>query len=170
MTDWGPAVREYEEFASEYRGSLLGTGECVRKADAAIAELKAEVNQAYDDGESSGYAEWVGEMIDAGLPDNPHAVVAAKESFYARIIELEAEIERLTDRAAYLHGHNVSLMAEVERLKCCGNCDHLDYDGYHHFYQCFPSPGEACFAVKVSDHCHFTPSRWEERRDPEVGA
>lgn len=156
MTDWGPAVREYEEFASEYRGSLLGTGECVRKADAAIAELKAEVNQAYDDGESSGYAEWVGEMIDAGLPDNPHAVVAAKESFYARIIELEAEIERLTqviihrkDRA----GAAISFWAQRAE-KAEAEAERLTWMVHH-----LPLNVEADLA-----------RRWEERRDPEVGA
>jgi hypothetical protein len=56
----------------------------------------------------------------------------------------------------------VGLEAECERLKCCGNCGHSDFDEVL-FCGC---GGEGVtmpwnWHTNSFDHCHFTPSRWE---------
>lgn len=71
------------------------------------------------------------------------------------------------DAISQLHGADVlgdarlfSADAEIERLKCCGNCEHHEYWG----------DGEDCKAVNGAvlvagfDPCHFDPSRWMGRK------
>ena len=87
------------------------------------------------------------------------AVLAAIPAKQQEIIERQySELTALQERLEQAE-------AEVERLRCCGNCGHLDYDDYCHFHQCFPGEGEPYFAVNVSNSCHFTPSRWAAREE-----
>ena len=50
-----------------------------------------------------------------------------------------------------------ALEAEVERLRCCGNCEHL-CENNATLWPC--SEGGW---TKPIDPCRFTPSRWTER-------
>ncbi len=57
--------------------------------------------------------------------------------------------------------------AEIERLKCCGNCTSLCYSPL--YLICLRRPDKSVpdsweGDVRLSDSCHFTPSRWERRR------
>lgn len=51
--------------------------------------------------------------------------------------------------------------AAIESLKCCGNCEHWDWQG------CRCDIGVAGSIECIGyDPCHFTPSRWQERALP----
>ena len=84
-----------------------------------------------------------------------------------------------------LVAENAKLAAEVESLRCCGNCEHieLEHDAGGDFEPCdyrlecdtyfpgddaprdndWPSRGRGWGVVDFGDHCHFTPSRWSRR-------
>jgi hypothetical protein len=51
--------------------------------------------------------------------------------------------------------------AAIESLKCCGACSHISLEHYSggDFAPCKYNRG----VVDFSGHCHFTPSRWQER-------
>jgi len=50
-----------------------------------------------------------------------------------------------------------SLLDEVARLRCCGNCEHFSSS----LYACELWPGHD---KDAPESCHFTPSRWKEGR------
>ena len=51
-----------------------------------------------------------------------------------------------------------ALLAEVERLKVCGNCGYCSYSADR--WWCGAQAPEE---VAASDRCRFKPSRWKER-------
>jgi len=58
--------------------------------------------------------------------------------------------------------------AEVERLRCCGNCDRYDWEFDEMVctsgrYQSEQRRLGMTNCVEPDDRCHFTPSRWAER-------
>ena len=54
--------------------------------------------------------------------------------------------------------------AAIESLKVCGNCEHLcwDIDGWCATEETLVKATVA--SVWFRDKCHFTPSRWQERK------
>lgn len=63
-----------------------------------------------------------------------------------------------------------SLLREVERLRCCGNCRHRDEetrDYYGSYFVCLtefkPKTNMRHIEVDCEDQCRFTPSRWTRR-------
>jgi hypothetical protein len=134
--------------------------------------------------------EW--EQWICGPPQNPNdaeterkadALIAA---LTAERDALAQELEDVTEQGLALCGLLEQAEAEVERLKCCGNCASCEMErtfgtGYHedgHHMECqtpytIGEDGEAAsvtewngeFAhVRLSDPCHFTPSRWTRRK------
>lgn len=60
-----------------------------------------------------------------------------------------------------------SLLDEVERLRCCGNCEHLkwaneDFPDDEHFTFCGLTAERSTSRIDIwaGDACHFAPSRW----------
>ena len=77
---------------------------------------------------------------------------------------VQAIVEAADERIA-------SLEAENERLKVCGNCNHIDpwWDEISCESGCWihTMPSGHSFetsSVGFDDHCHFTPSRWADVR------
>ena len=54
-----------------------------------------------------------------------------------------------------------ALEAELERLRCCGNCGRfvIDWDDLETYCPNGDGTFTRCY---IQDHCHFTPSRWKE--------
>ena len=54
-----------------------------------------------------------------------------------------------------------ALEAELERLRCCGNCGRfvIDCDDLETYCPNGDGTFTRCY---IQDHCHFTPSRWKE--------
>ena len=50
------------------------------------------------------------------------------------------------------------LEATIERLKVCGNCEHMSHDTEH-----CEAEEERSFSVHYSESCWLSPSRWAER-------
>ncbi len=104
-----------------------------------------------------------------------------KDAADAAIAELKAEVERLKhlhsalqDEAAALLYRSEDAEAEVERLKCCGNCKHLVTDTVQTRTiriwaqvvlprACTLQCGECDSDVTAWGRCMFTPSRWQRR-------
>ena len=68
---------------------------------------------------------------------------------YHKPMTSELDCDLANDRVA-------ALEAELERLRCCGNCEHL-CENNATLWPC--SEGGW---TKPIDPCHFTPSRWKE--------
>ena len=75
-------------------------------------------------------------------------------------------IESLRAALAERIASELALAEECERLRSCGNCDRIGIQSYEDedgfvvdLTVCGPED------VDLADPCHFTPSRWEPRRD-----
>jgi hypothetical protein len=100
------------------------------------------------------------------------------------ITALEVENEELKSscvqarRAEAAEERVKELEAEVEGLKCCGNCGHieLEHDPCDYRLACdmyfpgqewvpndWPASGRGSAVVDFGNRCHFTPSRWTTR-------
>lgn len=59
------------------------------------------------------------------------------------------------------------LVAEIESLKCCGNCKHAGswYMRQSHYWagSCGAGAHSELRFIRAHDRCHFTPSRWKRK-------
>ena len=57
-----------------------------------------------------------------------------------------------------------ALEAELEALKCCGNCGRYDQKSGDEVMNCYAfSDPDDCEQASPFDRCHFKPSRWTPR-------
>jgi hypothetical protein len=166
-----------------------------RCADALIAALTARVEEL----EREQSAPWhVGAFIEVdGLTVGPHmvrdwrerleqaeAALLNQQALATANVELAKRAEQAEAREdAWMGEEQIQRTraeqaeAEVEWLKCCGNCGHLsvyaDYEGHH--LGCKEQDAERmkppfndrslAWELDPPDPCHFTPSRWTARED-----
>lgn len=90
------------------------------------------------------------DLHELGLPSTAYAIEAGYEHegppdiFLEAITELLARIDKLA--------------AAVEELRCCGNCDHA-------MLNTKSCTRDRAIYLGPTDHCHFTPSRWQPREE-----
>ena len=87
---------------------------------------------------------------------------ALRSTYVSRDVDECGRTYDLVDEAA-ADALIAALEAELERLRCCGNCCllYVAYDG-----QTFcdaPANDDDEESVELRDHCHLTPSRWQRR-------
>ena len=102
--------------------------------------------------------------LEAQLEEAKTLLKDGADAFYSQ----ENKLERCEFRRDELLKEADALKAEVERLRCCGNCDRYDWEFDEMVctsgrYQSEQRRLGMTNCVEPDDRCHFTPSRWAER-------